>query len=325
MARFPNRKTANSIVACATFAFIGAVVGGLLTGILLKELAVPPEEIKKDPDPPTLAAVIGQNKTAMVALELRLDNGQKQYHWCGTAFALNLGDGKPTGGATIISCAHVAEKLLGFERWAKANDYSESRKVLVLGDGEIQKIKRVEVHLDFDPNLNPPEFSADLAKLELESKWQAGSFSLPSTNLLETDCLQGRRVFTIGYPTELKTIQYPTPPARFVPTFKAGLIERVTKINGDNFKGHVLQHGIQTIGGFSGSPLFIETGELVGVVVAASHWRQSNTSSGSSQPPATRLIHPAEINFALRADIITSWLRPGQHPDSSSKTNTGLR
>jgi tetratricopeptide (TPR) repeat protein len=115
-----------------------------------------------------------------------------------------------------------------------------------------------------DGSVNPG--SPDLAILQLSSDGPdlPAEFRLAPRDVLQD--LQSIPVAIFGYPSH-DTTTFPSTGA-VQATFHEGVISRVTDFNLqaiDDERAQFLQYTMQTIGGFSGSPIFLKNGQLVGI------------------------------------------------------------
>jgi tetratricopeptide (TPR) repeat protein len=116
-----------------------------------------------------------------------------------------------------------------------------------------------------DGKVNPS--SPDLAILQLSSDGPdlPAEFRLASRDIVFD--LQGLPVAIFGYPSH-DTTTFPSVDVPVQATFHEGVVSRVTNFNLqaiEDERAQFLQYTMQTIGGFSGSPIFLKNGELVGI------------------------------------------------------------
>lgn len=109
---------------------------------------------------------------------------------------------------------------------------------------------------------------------------------------------QGQPIAYLGFPMEGLAdhggLNIEKPEA----TFKSGSVNKITDFNnihGDPKNNRSLVHDIPTVGGASGSPIFLENGEVVAVAWGASHNLDEN---------GKRTASAAQHNFAVRIDAL---------------------
>jgi len=246
------------------------------------------------------AALTGQVSAAVVILGVRWhdDDNSSRVHWVGTGFLIKE---RPLG----ATAGHVINELVRLSNDLQRRDL---RPVFVCGtnEGLVVEIGGFRVHpavllRTSEDQMPSPD---DLGTF----RWQGKSRPV-GLRLASYDPVPGDEIVVAGFATAAQTIQYPqSAGSRFTPTLKFGHIERLIDDIASSRVG-LIQHGLPLTGGFSGSPLVNQHGEVVGIVNTSSHVPLPSTYSTLMSPGArSRMLDPGGINFAVPAKRLVDWL-----------------
>ena len=166
-------------------------------------------------------------------------------------------------------------------------------------DGESLPVTGVQIHPRYKAN------GADFKNAEFDvailttSKNAPTYFRLAGTDVLY-NLAQGQKIAYLGFPMEGLlddgALNIEKPEA----TFKSGTVNKITDFNnvhGDPKNNRSLVHDIPTVGGASGSPIFLDNGEVVAVLWGGNHNFDEN---------GRRTASAAQHNFAVRIDSLAA-------------------
>ena len=165
---------------------------------------------------------------------------------------------------------------------------------LAHSDGMTLPVTGVQIHPRYKTSSPSGEF--DLAILHT-AKNTPVYFKMADTDVLY-DLHQGQRIAYLGFPMENLADDGGLNLERPEATFKSGTINKITdfdNVHGDPRHNRSLTHDIPTVGGASGSPVFLENGEVIAVV-----WGMS----GGRDNQGRRIVSAAQHNFAVRIDSL---------------------
>ena len=164
-------------------------------------------------------------------------------------------------------------------------------------DGECLPVTGVQIHPRYKVN------SADFKNAEFDvailttSKNASTYFRIADTDELY-ELSQGQKIAYLGFPMEgildAGSLNIEKPEA----TFKSGTINKITDFNnvhGDPRNNKSLIHDIPTVGGASGSPIFLDSGVVVAILWGANH---------NFDRDGERTASAAQHNFAVRIDSL---------------------
>ncbi len=160
------------------------------------------------------------------------------------------------------------------------------------------KVTSVKVHPKYKPlNSDYQNSEYDIAVLYTQKKTKKW-FKLASHKTLYK-LKTAQKIGYIGFPMEgliaAGGIDVDTP----IATFKSGTINKITNAqfrNVDDKSNRTITHDIPTTGGASGSPIFLENGQVIAIL-----WGM-NVSSISED--GSRISSAAQQNFATRIDVL---------------------
>jgi S1-C subfamily serine protease len=266
---------------------------------------VSPGPAKVSSEPQTIFEK-AQTAIGLVGVAWKDEQGNNGVRWLGTSFATDLDP------RWVATAAHLAADLE-----ATVADFAKRdlgpRAFVGCSTSKIIGIRSVATHPEYHPtssNESSPdqrkkEVTTDVAWLELEGNWAGRVLQFEHSD----GFAPGDELFTVGFPTEVATIGYSTE-GPWKPTFKCGRLERITDMDNRKDGELLLQHNIPTIGGYSGAPLLNSESRVIGVIVEATHYRFDEPVPGKSvvsRSRPRRMIHPADINFALSAQFLSQW------------------
>jgi len=165
---------------------------------------------------------------------------------------------------------------------------------LAHSDGMTLPVTGVQIHPRYKTSSPTGEF--DLAILHT-AKNTPTYFKIADTDILY-NLHQGQRIAYLGFPMENLADDGGLNLERPEATFKSGTINKITDFNNvhsDPRHNRSLTHDIPTVGGASGSPVFLENGEVIAVVWGANH---------NFDEAGKRTASAAQHNFAVRVDSL---------------------
>lgn len=205
----------------------------------------------------------------------------------------------------LATNAHVAEFLADAASW-KILTCVQNRTGRPFG------VREVLLHPEWDHTPDSPDVA--LVRIDTEG---ASLVPLPLSDENELRRLRiGTQVGTIGYPGELMS-QYVAAQAstgeliRAQATFKDGWIGRILDFRGGRAPFETsfsIQHSASLSGGTSGSPMFTKDGHVVALHNAGTDFYVRVKSEGGADERTERLSSPAQIGWAVRADLLAGLL-----------------
>ena len=184
---------------------------------------------------------------------------------------------------------------------SKAENDIRSEDVIIMingAAGESYSVSHVQLHRNYG-RLNT-KVDPDIAVLTINGSHK-NYFKIADQKKLYA-LKPGIAVAFLGFPTEMladNNLNLDSP----VATMQTGIITSVTdfyyKDSGVR-NNHLIRHNLPATGGASGSPVFDADGEVVALLYAVTMNVGIQTVNGVIQ----RTPHAAQINFAVRADLM---------------------
>jgi S1-C subfamily serine protease len=209
-----------------------------------------------------------------------------------------------TGRAGVITNAHVAQDVV-----AAIADGSMRAWVLFSGQTTPLLITGARLHPDYGQSeaKGHPIPSSDVALLEL-----AGSPALPGLPLASPARLHALRelqsVAYIGFPMENLAgggTNLERPKAVAKKGSISSLEDWFMRHTDDPVRRQLIKHDLGVAGGASGSPMFDEAGDVIGVICAGNMERLYDPQKKTFR----RIPSGVMLNFAQRIDVLLDWLR----------------
>lgn len=222
------------------------------------------------------------------------------------------GDPTPVGTAWLVagrSClvtnAHVAATLL--EAREKAG---MSLWVTLAGQSTALPVGRILVHPNYalSKDRKDPLPTHDFAILHIDVPLPPGVQGLPLASRAKLMALREMQsVGYLGFPFEnlVGSVQLSSPK----PTAQKGSISALQpwdfSHSADPARCQLIKHSLGVAGGASGSPLFDESGDVIGVITAGNMERLYDPQSPAKP---RRVPSGVALNFAQRIDVLLDWM-----------------